>query len=122
MATITRHLSNDVTAEQAVVDMLVTEAKSADRRAATRYPCFQAVQISGGDIVGASRGGFAREISASGIGLLHRYSIVPGRICVTVNDITGVNRDLPVEILWCRACGEGWYISGGRFAFTVTID
>jgi hypothetical protein len=26
-----------------------------------------------------------------------------------------------VRIVWCRPCGEGWYISGGRLVDVVGI-
>ena len=56
-----------------------------------------------------------REISRTGIGLLHRGSITPGEVVVK---LAGETRQFEyrVEIEWCRPCFNGMFISGGRFA------
>ena len=57
---------------------------------------------------------FSRDVSEGGIGLLHDMPI-GGEYTITVQDAAGHEYDLTGEVLWCRPCGQGWYISGVRF-------
>lgn len=55
-----------------------------------------------------------REISRTGIGLLHRGAVAPGAVVVRMASET---RDFQynVQIEWCSPCDNGMYMSGGRF-------
>jgi len=55
-----------------------------------------------------------REISSSGIGLLHRGSIPLDEVTIR---IASESRDYfyRVQIEWCTPCDEGMFLSGGRF-------
>ena len=83
-----------------------------DRRSATRYPFFRRVSIrhEGRPIVA-----FSREISTVGVGLLHDVLLHPGEIEVSIPSKRGYSIRVRTRIVWCLACGEGWYISGGEF-------
>lgn len=99
-----------------LVHRLLGEAKekNTERRAEKRDPFFKAIRLS---FVGENRQFtcFSRDISPSGIGLLHYLTVEPGRVVLTVpSDACGDIRIL-AEIVWCRPCGEGWYVSGARF-------
>ena len=55
-----------------------------------------------------------REISRSGLGLLHRGSVSPGAVTVKM---ASESREFVyrVQIEWCTPCENGMFISGGRF-------
>ncbi|QDT34366.1 MULTISPECIES: PilZ domain-containing protein [Thalassoglobus] len=55
-----------------------------------------------------------REISRTGIGLLHKGMISPGEVTVRMASDT---REFEYRVLieWCRPCDDGMYLSGGRF-------
>jgi hypothetical protein len=55
-----------------------------------------------------------REISRTGIGLLHRGSIQPGQVTVRMASETR-EFEYQVAIEWCRPCDNGMIMSGGRF-------
>jgi hypothetical protein len=69
------------------------------------------IRTSRGNIVAA----MTREISRTGIGLLHRGSVNPGEVMVK---LAGESREFEyrVSIEWCRPCCNGMFMSGGRFA------
>jgi hypothetical protein len=99
-----------------VIAELVIEAREADqeeRRQAVRYPFFRPVTIR--TDMFRKHSAFTREISADGIGLLHRVEFRPGKVDVLISTAGGATARLRVHILWSKPCGEGWFISGGRF-------
>lgn len=55
-----------------------------------------------------------REISRTGIGLLHRGAVSPGEVRVKMASET---REFEYRVLieWCRPCDNGMFMSGGRF-------
>ena len=55
-----------------------------------------------------------REISRTGIGLLHRGSIQLGEVTVKMASET---REFTYRVLieWCEPCENGMFLSGGRF-------
>lgn len=55
-----------------------------------------------------------REISRSGLGLLHRGSVSPGAVTVKM---ASESREFVyrVQIEWCTPCENGMFMSGGRF-------
>lgn len=63
-----------------------------------------------GNVVSA----MTREISRSGVGLLHRGSIRPGEVTVRM---ASESRQFEYRVLieWCDPCENGMFISGGRF-------
>jgi hypothetical protein len=85
-----------------------------ERRSELRYPFFQPVTISfeSGD---HPLQGITRQISPSGIGLLHGAPLDLGAVGITMRDDDGYGVILPIEVTWCRPCGPHWYVSGGRF-------
>lgn len=56
----------------------------------------------------------SREISRTGIGLLHRGSLSLGEVLVRMASET---REFEYRVLieWCTPCNNGMFISGGRF-------
>ncbi|MCA9049014.1 MAG: PilZ domain-containing protein [Planctomycetaceae bacterium] len=55
-----------------------------------------------------------REISRTGIGLLHRGSVSPGETTVRMASETR-EFEYRVMIEWCQPCDNGMFMSGGRF-------
>ncbi|MEZ6129437.1 MAG: PilZ domain-containing protein [Planctomycetaceae bacterium] len=55
-----------------------------------------------------------REISRTGIGMLHRGSINPGETTVRMASETR-EFEYRVMIEWCQPCDNGMFMSGGRF-------
>lgn len=94
---------------------------SHDERRFPRAPfraCLQAIVFpppgdtqSGGDS-GTSCQFLTRDISRSGLNLLHKQQLFPGqKIDVVLTD--GQERQL--EVIWCRRLGAGSYSAGCRF-------
>lgn len=103
--------------EEEIYD-LMAQARSddqMDRRGAARYPFFRPVTLAsaGGDL--GPHHAFTRELSRTGLGLLHSVQLTPGVFTVSIHHDDGRRTSLPTELLWCRPCGEGWYLSGGKF-------
>jgi hypothetical protein len=106
-----------------IVMRLLGEARKEDkldRRAEARHPYFRPVSITPADQPRQSLSAFSREISRSGIGLLHNMPLKPGSATVTVHCSSGQGLRAKVEVIWCRPCGEGWYLSGCRFTDLVS--
>ena len=94
---------------------LVAEAQDNEQHArrSNRYPFFRpvSIQTEGGYYFSA----FSRDISALDIGLLHNFELKPGEVGIAVSSERGYSVPVRTRIIWCRPCGEGWYISGGEF-------
>ena len=86
-----------------------------DRRIRQRHPFFRPAVIVLKDAKRTSYSVFCRDISPAGVGLLHNFPLEPGEVVVTITTNTGRNVSVRTDIIWCKPCGEGWYISGGRF-------
>ncbi|HVU88938.1 MAG TPA: PilZ domain-containing protein [Pirellulales bacterium] len=102
---------------------LLVEARANDQRDdrwGIRYPFFRAVSITGPN--GEHYDAFSRDISASGIGLLHNVELPPGLVDIHISSARGYGLQVQTRIFWCQSCGEGWYISGGRFTSVPTVD
>jgi hypothetical protein len=101
---------------------LIVEAKAAlkaDRRGDVRYAFFRPVSIELDD--GHVYSAFTREISETGIGLVHNMPLGEGEVEVSVRSDCGYSIRVRTQIIWCVSCGEGWYISGGRFSGIASI-
>jgi hypothetical protein len=63
---------------------------------------------------GNSIAAMTREISRTGIGLLHRGAVTPGEVMV---HMASESREFKysVHIEWCAPCDNGMFMSGGRF-------
>jgi hypothetical protein len=95
---------------------LIEDAKLEDdeRRKQGRHPYFHPVTIQlkeSPELYSA----FSRDVSITGIGLLHWMPIPPQIIRVVLTPPNSPTLRVRVKISWCSAWGEGWYISGGRY-------
>lgn len=102
------------------VHRLLTEARELDyqeqleRRSKVRYPFFRAVTLAP-DGEGRSYSAFTRDLTRSGVGLLHNMPLDHGEATLTIPSAQNDALRARITIVWCRPCGEGWYISGGEF-------
>lgn len=62
-----------------------------------------------------------REISRTGIGLLHRGSVSSGETIVRMASETR-EFEYRVMIEWCQPCDNGMFMSGGRFLQNESND
>lgn len=95
---------------------LIVEAQidaAHDRRLDTRLPFFRPVSIKTPE--GNQYSAFSREISAYGIGLIHEFELEPKEVELMISSDQGFSIRVRTRIVWCEPCGEGWYISGGKF-------
>jgi hypothetical protein len=86
-----------------------------ERRAHLRHPCFMSAILKPVDAPQTQVSIFTREISRSGIGLLHFVRFEPGTLYRLEWPRQELGSDLLVEVLWCEPSGDGWYASGCRF-------
>jgi hypothetical protein len=101
---------------------LIVEAQNnekRDRRVEVRFAFFRPVSVHTHD--GHAFSAFSREISASGVGLIHNMPLERGEVQITISHEHGYSIRVRTEIMWCQSCGEGWYISGGRFAGEASV-
>ena len=98
------------------MDLLFSEAREAlERRFELRVPFFRAVDftLEGSEI--SPEIAFARDLSPSGVGLLHPGPVKSQEAVVSIPLENGGQVRMLVQVKWCRPCGEGWYVSGGKF-------
>jgi hypothetical protein len=98
------------------MDRLLIEVAKGDaaRRSQHRYPFYRPVILT----VGAektTRSAFGRDISDTGIGLLHAMPLDTGPVMVQFPSVTCDDIGVRTHITWCSPIGDGWYVSGGRF-------
>jgi len=84
----------------------------AGRRTNGGHPFFRPLTIaSRGDETTILRA-FSTDISATGIGLLHKRPLEMQQLQLSFER---PQLKCIMEVEWCEPCGEGWYLSGGRF-------
>jgi hypothetical protein len=101
------------------VSRLLSEAKEQDcveRRSEPRHPFFQPATLAYRYRPEQPISVFTRELSNSGIGLLHAAPLERGEVTITLQSRSGPVT-FRVYILWCKACGP-WHLSGGQFLLT----
>jgi hypothetical protein len=83
-----------------------------DRRSEKRFPFFRPVTVQ---VDGRSISAFSRDISASGIGLMHNMELPLNDVVIIVD---GHRQGLQARIVRCESLGQGWYISGCKIVAT----
>jgi hypothetical protein len=114
-----RFLGSPVRQATALLSAVVEAAYR--RRVQQRHPFFRPITITMGAGKGQRVSAFSRDISARGIGLLHSAPLNTGRAILSIPSSSVHQLDISTEIRWCDPVGQGWYLSGGRFA-TVLLD
>jgi hypothetical protein len=98
------------------IHRLLNEAKEHDfleRRSEPRVPFFQPATLMYRYRPEQPISVFTRELSKSGIGLLHAVPLERGEVAVSLAS-RGGTVTLRCYVLWCKACGPQWYLSGGQ--------
>ena len=96
--------------------LLAAARQGHERRVDPRYAFFTTVTLRPESSPGQSIAAFSREISASGVGLLHASPLVSGETYEIDIRIEEVRVRKKGRAAWCRPVGDGWYLSGCRFA------
>jgi hypothetical protein len=115
-------IEEDTRSPGKAIYQLIVEAQNnekKDRRHEVRFAFFRPVSIHADD--GSRYSAFSREISASGIGLIHNLALQPGEVEISISHEHGYSIRVRTQLVWCRPCGEGWFISGGRFAGLAAV-
>ena len=97
------------------LEALLTAAQDHDRRADPRYALFTSVTLRPASAATKAISAFSREISVSGIGLLHAAPLVSGETYEIDIRIEGVRVRKSGLAIWCRSVSDNWYLSGLRF-------
>jgi hypothetical protein len=103
--------------EQAVLRLLnaARSEEHVERRGEPRHPFFRPVSVIVESPQRRQFSAFSREISKCGIGLLHNMPLDASEVTLAILGPVGEVCRFKTQIIWCRPCGEGWYLSGGRF-------
>lgn len=103
------------TSTQKAIEQLLEEVSAEERRSSERYPFFRPVTIAPESEKGRTYSAFSRDLSTSGIGLLHNMPLDIDEATLTIGGGLSGPVKLRAKIQWCQPTGEGWYISGGEF-------
>ena len=100
-----------------VVGRLIKHGKAAngERRSERRQPLFAPIHVRMTEGNEHWFSAFSTDVSRIGIGMLHAFPVAPGPAIVTMRLQPAEAVRVRVNIIWCRACGESWYISGAKF-------
>jgi hypothetical protein len=99
----------------AELEAILAAARGSDRRVDPRHALFTAVTLRPQASPEKAISAFSREISLSGIGLLHAVQLVGGESYDVDIRIEDVRVRKNGRIVWCRPVGDGWFLSGCRF-------
>jgi hypothetical protein len=107
--------------EQAVLRLLsaARSEEQIERRGEPRHPFFRPVSLLFEGPPRRQFSAFSREISKTGIGLLHNMPLQQGEVTLAIMGPVGEVCRFRTQIVWCRPCGEGWYLSGARFSEVI---
>jgi hypothetical protein len=103
---------------RSAVDRLLSSYEpppDAELREAERNSFFAPVSLLFDDDVFPRYSAFAHDISRSGIGLLHVMPLHLGEVIVAICHPRSGPLSFRTQITYCKAYGEVWYKSGGRF-------
>lgn len=104
------------TISEAELDALLAAAQGAsDRRVDPRHAFFTTVTLRPSTLPNSVISAFSREISRSGIGLLHGAPIYSDECYEIDIRIEQVHVRRNARVVWCRKVGDAWYLSGCRF-------
>ncbi len=91
-----------------------------ERRGEDRTPCYRKLTIYADDGTGPIPAAM-RDISETGIGLVHEVPLEPGEYSIRIPINDGPTICARVKIVWCQSTMKHCYISGGPFV-DVFID
>jgi len=107
--------TNSKLTDEELAALLAAAQGNSDRRVDPRHAFFTTVTLRPAAAPTMAISAFSREISVSGIGLLHAAPLVAGQDYEVDIRIEEVRVRRSARAVWCRAVGDGWYLSGCRF-------
>lgn len=107
--------TNVILSDEELASLLAAAQGNADRRVDPRHAFFTAVLLRPAAEPNATISAFSREISRSGIGLLHAAQIFAREFYEVDIRIVDLQVRRSAQAIWCRPVGEGWFLSGCRF-------
>ena len=121
-ASVRRDLRGIETAVELITkDTRQRESRCLERRSDSRLPFQRPVEIVVLDDDGTGMGAnkepimaYTRNISSTGVGLLHDQAIQSNRVLLNFELLGGEIVGLVASLTWCRYLGDFWYCSGGR--------
>jgi hypothetical protein len=111
---MSKRIEEPAQAGQTIYELIV-EANNDDRRdlrSEVRIPLFRPISIR---MDGHDYSAFTRDVSDSGIGLVHNFKVKLDEVEISIPSKHGWFVRVRTQIVWCRNCDEEWYVSGGRF-------
>jgi hypothetical protein len=95
--------------------ILAAAQGNSDRRVDPRHALFTTVTLRPASAPTTVVSAFSREISLSGVGLLHAAPLTKDETYEIEIRIEEVRVRKTAKAIWCRPVGEGWFLSGCRF-------
>ncbi len=95
-------------------------AERNERRAQRRKPFFRRVQIVRSDAAPVTDTVFCRDVSQTGIGLLHDGHLAPGDQFTLAIPLLGRSLELHCQTDWCVPITDRWYSSGNDYTCAMT--
>ena len=92
-----------------------------ERRSKLRDPFIAPVTIYPNGHENRALSALTRDISTEGIGLVHAFPLECTDVVIKVLGADGKPTHLYVSIQWCKSLGGGWYVSGGRFIYRLSV-
>ena len=131
-ATVSGSLKSDLPSILAAVRLLTKdtrhrEMRCLERRCDARLPFQRPVEVTPlsedeaalDPSVSETITAYTRDISVSGVGLLHDQPFPSKRVRLTFELLGGDTLSLVALLTWCRYFGDFWYSSGGRLIGVV---
>lgn len=95
------------------------ELRQQDGRKDVRYPFIRPVLIQ---VDKSNYPGLSREISRTGIGLMHQADLKAVQCCLVIPMGDDSVSQIPIRVVWCKQLGDGWFISGAQFLMGAEVD
>jgi len=90
-------------------------ARSNSRRRFARLPFFHRATVTIDGLQTIEISAFTKDISRTGIGLIHDVNLDSQEVTVAIRTIGGRVVDFQAQTVWSKPIGAGWYLSGMRF-------
>ena len=110
-----KNATNSNLADEELEALLAAARAGSERRVDPRYAFFTTVTLRPSSSPEQIISAFSREISCSGIGLLHAAPIFAHESYEVDIRIEEVRVRRNARAVWCRPVGDGWFLSGCRF-------
>lgn len=107
--------NNAILSDEELKALLTAAQGNIDGRVDPRHAFFTTVLLRSATETTLTISAFSREISRSGLGLLHAAQIFSREFYEVDIRIVDLQVRRNAQVIWCRPVGNGWYLSGCRF-------